>query len=577
MKRTQRFFLLAAAVSLLVTPLVGCDSKAKKGEIPKTAENRLTQLSETLPANSQFGVIVPDLEKFRSKAKSARSTVDRIYSMDKVVAQAKNDGISELLKGDEMYKAETWKSYGIAPNSGAALGYVDFHTVLTTYIDDKKKFNDKLLPKLESGLKDAETKTTKIGEQEVKHAKVEDGEVYWAFIGKQLVMMTPADRSPPGSDKPTPTKETFKSVLEVKKEKSLNTDTGFANYKKAAGDRPVYVYFPFSEMMRKQMLADATGVEKQVTTQVADSIQGFGLVTDTKENRIETRFWIGLTKKGKKYADDMLKSEVTGDWTKFTTKGTLAGMRMAGNWKNVYDSYKKSASEEDIKQMEQQFAMAKKMTGLDIQKDVIDNLTGQTGLYVYGIGGKASMQMMANPLALLPKLEALFVMKFGDAKALTKVSDALAKMGGDSVTKRPLKGKDGEVKEIQVIEAASAQGMMKMASGFRVFVHEDTLALAAPSVKEPNVHKMLTGKAEGSVAGADTLDLGAKFAEAKHTSALWLNFERVREIFGDMVASLPSKETKDMVNEIEEVLISTEQKDNGAFVDFTVDLVPAKK
>jgi hypothetical protein len=189
-------------------------------------------------------------------------------------------------------------------------------------------------------------------------------------------------------------------------------------------------------------------------------------------------------------------------------------------------------------------------------------------------------------------------MKFGDAETLSKLADTVAGMR-ENVDLRPLQvgeGDDETNESVQVLEMQMPPGgMTELATEkppsdregeedpkpapARAYVHEDTMVLAASAIPEERIGMMLTGDGEGAtpLSDAEQLDLGAKFAETDRMSGLYVNFERLRYIFSDMLETAPvPKNIKTSIRQLEEALLSTTTREQGFFIDLTQDLVPAQ-
>ncbi|MFB6350698.1 MAG: hypothetical protein ABEN55_17315 [Bradymonadaceae bacterium] len=591
MRTRTTIFLTALMSVLLLGTGIGCDS-SKDGAVPESAQGRLQQTTENLPADTDFAYVISDLAGFRSNAEATKTTVERLFPLSSVLQQAKNSDAGSKFFNDkgklQVFKKDFWKKSGIVPDGAFTLGMVDYNKVLLTYVADKKKFEKDLLSDLDV---DAKPKSEKIAGKSVKTLETGDGTVVWNYRGKLATVLFPeGDDAATGDVKTPSTKETFKRVVNLKPEKSLHQSSGFKKFKSAAGDRPALAYARLTPHIKRGMLQGGEGeFNKKFAQNVEDSLDGFGFILETDKNRIDSRMWIGLTDKGKKHFDKMFRSAVTANWNSFMSADTLLAIRSAGNWKQIWNSLTAAMPEKDRKKMKKNFQMAKSSTGVDFQKDVIDNLNGQTGLVVNGIGGQATAKLLQNPASILTKLEAVYLLKFGDAKTLDKLVGKVGNLSDKNVTVRPLKPKDGKADDsIKTIEMTIPKkglvGMMIAQQGgsamagkkapVRFYVHKDTIALATSAIPEADVQKMLKGEGAGKpIKDASNLALGAKFASQKHLSGLYLNFDRFRAIFGNLVSQVPMASVQNAVKTLDEGMLSTEAADKGAWVNLTIDMV----
>lgn len=596
--KIRRWTLALGLLLLFGGGTIGCESDSE-ASIPESSDKRMQATTQSLPSDAQMAVVFSDLATFRKGGKEAKATIDRLTSTEKMLGTETRTGFAKDFVGDasfeKMFEKKFWEERGVAPDSSFALSAVDYNQVVQTYVDDKKAFEKTL-----TGDGDAKTKSMKVAEEDAKKLERDGKPVVWTYDGKQVTLVYPAEEMKPENAEATPPKETLARVLKTEKKDSLHSTSGFKKFKNAAGDRPSIVYLNLKPILESQDLEGRSDRYKQFAKALRTSVDGGGLIVDTSDNkRIETRLWVGLSEKGKKRFDKTFKTSVQADFTKFATQKTLAGLRLEVDWKALWNSVEGTMPKQQKTMLEAQFKKAKESTGLDIRKDVIGNLSGQAGIFIYGIGGKASPELLAQPTRALQDLEALYVMKFGDAETLSNIADTVAGLSEDYLELRPLQvGEEGEkVESIQVLDMKMPPGgMTQLAAGqppaesegdeepkpapLRGYVHEDTLMLAASAIPEKRVRTMLTGNGEGDgpLSDAKNLDLGAKFAKTERMSGLYLNFERLRGIFSNILQSptIPTN-IRESVGKLEEGLLSTTPKEKGLFVDLTLDLVPAEE
>lgn len=589
--RSAYSFIALVAAALLVGSLVGCDRG--DGAIPDSADGRMKDTTQALPADTQMAFVLSDLAHFRKSAKDAQKTLDRVFPVETLLDRVQASGPAEDFIGDEgvkIFKKKFWKDIGVAPDSAFTLGIVDYNAVGVTYVADKKKFEKEFTEE-----NDAKPQKFKVAGSEAKSLESDDGTIVWAYQGKRATVVLPSKEiAEDAGEQPVETKKTLERILKTKEDGSLASSSAFQKYSEAAGDRPTLAFFRLEPFVDESELQGNSKYAQKFQKSFTESLDGAGLVLDTETNRVQARMWFGLTDQGKKNVDSMFTSPVQGDWSKYATDQTLIALRSAGNLKSFWNSVESTMSEEDKKQFEQNLKMANEATGLDIRKDVLENLNGQSGLFIYGIGGEATPELFGNPMKALTKLRALYAMKFGDAETLTTLSKKAEELGDKYVDRRPLELKDGQKKvdAIQVLDlkmpagglvgmmgggmpGAAEKGEPKMAP-IRFFVHEDSLLLASSTISEAQIHQFLTGKGGDAkpLTEVEKLDLGAKFAQDEQLSGFYVNFERFRSIFGNLVKNVPMASVKKAANTLEELLLATDLQENGLFVDLSVDLLP---
>lgn len=587
----RRFVCALAATSLLAGGLVGCEGD--EGSVPDSADQRLKAATQSLPADAQMSFIFSDLEKFRSATKDTKATVDRLTSTENMLTSQTRSGFAAEFMGEapftKLLEKKFWKDRGVAPNSSVAISAVDYNQVIHTYVNDKKAFE-----KAVTGEKKANTKSIKVAGQSAKKFETDDKTVVWSYDGKLLTLVYPSDEMATGDSEPAAPKATLKRVLETADKddaESLHATSGFQKFRDAAGDRPSLIYLNLQRILEEnQNLEGESDSYKKYAKAMQESVDGGGLIVETSDQkRISTRIWVGMTEEGKKQFDETFQTSVAADFPKFATDNTLMAMRLELDWSSVWES----VPSQQRKLLESQFAGAAEATGLEMQKDIIDNLDGQAGVFVYGIGGKSGAELMQNPMGAVSDLEALYMMKFGDAETLSKIAESVAGLSEKYLDLRPLQaGEDGEkIESIDVLDIKIPPGGMQNLTGMsgegaegepqpapaRAYFHEDTMMIAASAIPEANIRTMLTGKGDAttSLTESKKLDLGKKFANTERLSGVYVNFDRMAEVFGDILDSgmVPPSITEP-ADKLEEGLLSTESKEKGVFVDLSIDLAP---
>jgi len=589
------------AVCILSTLLVfvgvatACDSE---GEIPDASEKRLEAAVQSLPPDTQMALVFSDLQKFRKATTSTRATVDRLTSTERILSAQTDSGFAAQFMGDasfgDLLEKKFWKDRGIAPNSSFALSAVDYNQVVHTYVEDKKAFEEALT----GG--DSSAETTQVAGSDAKKLDRDGRPVVWSYDGKLVTLVYPAEQMTTEETEPAAPTATLEKVLEVggqEDAKSLHETSGFQKYREAAGDRPSIVYLNLEPILERQDLQGRSERYKNYAKAIRNSVDGGGLVVETSDReRITSRLWVGLTEQGQTYFEDTFKTSVPADFTKYATDNTLLGLRLDLDWSSIWSTAEDNMAKAQKNLVEEQFATAREMADLDIREQVIKNLDGQAGLFLYGIGGKASSKLLANPLRALPKLEALFVMKFGDADTLSTIAEAVAGLDEERLDLGALEVGDEKVEAVRVLEATIPPGALggitagasdskdagsneddpePRSAPVRAYIHEDTLMLATNAIPKTRIRKMFTGEGDGPapLTASEKLDLGGTFAETERLSGLYVNFDRLEDIFGELLQSglLPASVTEP-IGTLQEGMLSTAPSETGIFVDLRVDL-----
>jgi hypothetical protein len=573
--------LVALAAALTFgTLMTGCKDE---GEMPDSAEERVEQMGNRLPADTELATVVGDLAKMRDSINTAKNKLGDSVPMTALFEeQAKNE------LGVDITDPESWKKSGIAPDGGLTLAVVNDRPVFMTYVKDKKKFEKHFSDQIKKSYDIEGMPKSEGGDTKIKIMGKEDGDqVAWTYFGElAIVSFPPADNF---DGEPGPIVDTVKAVATTKEENALAQTQGYKDFTKAlAKDNALAVYVNTGKFLDEDRMKDIESNTDELGVASAEwikeNVDGAGLGMNVDGNKATVRAWFGFNEATTKSLKAVNTPTSAAPFESLATQNTLAGLRMSVNWDEFWKLYMDAMPEDERKQFEKQIAQAGQMAGdnLDIQKDVIDQMSGNIGVFFYGANIGELMKSRARGMAgTIPHLGLIATVEFKSDKALDKIVKGLVESSKGAVERRPLKLESGEAADgIEVLAVKN----MKETPG-QLYMQGSKLAFATSALSEQSMYEYMTGKREeGNLADADKLDLGENFAGEEKYNGLYVNVVRAKNhLMGQkdknpMIAQM-IKPAETFLNTVEEMSLTSEVTDMGGFMTLTVDMVPgaAKK
>lgn len=565
---------LAAALSFagLTT---GCKDK---GEMPDSADERLEQMGNRLPADTEMATVVGDLEKMRTSITTAKETLgDTVPMADLFEEQAKEE------LGVDLTDAESWKKAGIAPDGGLTLAVVNERPVFMTYVKDKKKFEKHFSDQIKKTYDIDGMPKTEGGDTKVKVLGSEDAEqVAWTYFGELVIVSFPPAENFEGE--PGPIVDTVKAVATTKEENALAQTQGYKDFSKAlAADNALAVYINTGKFLDEERMEELKSETDEIGKATADwiknNVEGAGLGMNVDGNTAKLRTWFGFNDETTKALKEVNQPPSAAPFQDLATQNTLAGLRISLNWDKFWSMYLDAMPETERKQLEKQLSQAGQMAGneLDVQKDVIDQLSGNIGVFFYGANlGEIMNSRTRGMMGMVPNLGLVLAVEFKSDKALDKVVSALVDGSKGAVERRALELDSGETNDdIEVLDVKNT----KQTPG-RLYIHGSKLAFGTSAISEQSMFEYMTGERdEGPLADAENLDLGESFASQEKYNGLYVNVVRAKNHLMDQKDSNPMvaqmiQPAQKFLNSVEEVALTSEINDIGGFLTLTVDLVP---
>jgi hypothetical protein len=568
-----RLALLSLFIMLVAG--LGCDALGcGSGSVPGSASDRVTDMAEHLPKKTQMSFVVGDLAGMRASLETARDTVGDMVPTDLIQEQAKNE------LGIDVFNAESWKKSGIAENGGLTLSVFNKRPVLVTYVTDKQKFEKAFADQLKKsmGLEGA-AKSQKVDGATVKTIGSDDQTVAWAYDGKLVVAVFPVseDLSELDTDgEATGAKKAAATLAGLDSDKSLASVASYNEFNAAlASEQSMAVFINTTEALTEERMKALEQSRDMMTSMAApwvkENVDAIGLSMHVESNTMKFRTWADLPEKVAKRAQEIMTPTVPGPIESFATENTMAALRTSVDMPKLWAFYKETLPKDQREQMLSELEGTSEKIGIDVEKDIINQLTGNLGVLFYGVdqsvldgaGGNVVSAAMMQPFKLLAVMVPL---QFKDKASLEKVVSALNKTAGGMATRSKVKG-DVEVLKMKNVTQPRGQ----------VFLQENLLVYATNAFSDDSVYQYITGeRKEKNLTEADKLNLGKELAAGEKYNGLYVNFVRAQKQLGDVLAKTQPQAAK-LLKKIEEAALTMSVTENGAFVDLTIDLAPNTK
>ncbi len=518
----------------------GCDKKGT-ASIPKDADSRISTMAAKLPAGTEAALFVGDVAKMRTSLNDINTLSDAIPELGATQKQV------EAEIGFDPLDANSWKQAGIPDNSALSVSFVNNRTVIMVFVEDRQKFDTMLSEKLKKAMDSTEApKAQDVGGKQVKVMGKDKEQIAWLHDGKLAIIATSVlDEKFTYGDTSGAADFVAKLPATKEAESALKTPQ-FAQYTKGiTSDYSVGAFANIqailkNEALRKEIEQNQDPSTKEIYDRLEKEAQiaGLGLHQDGQSFKITALY--GADEATNKELAALGKPTAKSPFTPFASESMLLGVRTSLNTEKLWAYYMKNLPEEQKAQIVKGLQDAGKQAQIDIEKDIINNLTGNVGIFLYGLNAGAMMGAMNNPQKAAQSLNLAVGVQFKDAKNITMLLDKVKAQAGITPVE-----KDG----VQVIMLPQEMGA--------IYVKDNLLVFGAKELKEADALSLMNGKApNGKLSG----ELGSQFASDAPYGGLYVNIDKVSAIVNLLAANTP---VSDVLNKIGEVALTTDNTDGG--------------
>ncbi len=558
------------ALLLVLLFAFGCDKCGnKEATIPATPKERVQDIATHMPAKVEALVFLSDLKKTREGINVVK---DRFSGLGFVEGFEKS---FQTNFGLNLTDRESWKRAGIAPDATAAIGAYRSRIIFTTYVENRQQFEKILTDKAKNAFQiKSVTKNETVGGHKMKILSDDPArQIAWLYKGKLAIVCMPATSVKEALDDGTGSL-VLADIAGTKKEVALGSTEGFKAFQKDIGEAStVSVFFNPVEYMNSDDFKAAMKDNPEVEAGAAwtkQNVQYAGLGVNVTDNQADAKLRVGMKGDVAKQVVDALKPPQKFDWNGFSTQLVLLGLRFSFDAKKVWKLITDNLPDEDRRGMQRSLKMQSQALNLDIETEIINKLTGNIGVFFYGVSGGIQSLMPGASKGADPWTKAGLIvsLQFDEPASVTSAVDKMMSPLAMMLSRKPVTIDDAPVEGWEMLEVTGpgAPGRLYI-NGANVYFA--TMALAPKSVIEYATNK----RSEGRLKDAEGMDLGKAFAGEAPFNGLYLNAARLRDNVGPMLMMYPQAS---FLNDIEEASLKLDAEPNGGIAHLVIDLKPKK-
>ena len=546
---------------------LGCDKEGNE-KMPKTAEGRVQALADHIPAEAEAALFVGDIGKMSQSLGQVREVLGAVPQI-----AATQQMLTQQLGFDPL-DASSWSKMGVEPDSGFTIALVNNRAAIMTYVKDRQKF-DAALSKQAQGLTGAQAATPKVesvGDIKVKLMAGTDAtkQLAWAHRGELVVIGTPALAAELGGDQQMTAPQFVAKLATQKEEAGLAKSAGFKKFAGAfEGDKWVFTAYanpttikahPSYKSYRDRV--DDGSLLAPLLGRVEKSADALGLgIAQTSPTQLSVTAYMGADEETVKLVREIGKPAASSPWKSIATQDTLLGLRTSIDLPKAWAYYQTQMSDEQKQTVAQNFARMQKEFGIDFERDIITNMTGNIGLFFYNFDMGTIMANMRDPMGIARALNIGVGVQFKDEASVKQIVDKIKLSRGEGVTTRAAKIGDKEVADVTVFSDSQ---------GVPMYVHKNLMFFGPPALKEEEAARYLTNQAIAKPLATSDRALGKRFGGDAPYNGLYLNVDRTMTALGPMGGMIPAS-IKGSIDQVSEASVSFDSSDRGLFATF--DLV----
>ncbi len=510
-------------VALGAFALTGCD----KDKMPDTAEARVQDMAEHLPKSSEGAIFVGDVSEMRTTMNLVKGSVGDVVPQMEATQKQLTDQV-----GFDPLDENAYKQAGVYPNSGAAVAFVENRSAMMVYVKERQKFDAALTAQAKKAFEiDSAPKSEKKGELTIKVLGTEPSkQIAWTHAGKLAIIAAPVVESEvEGEIKPVA--DFIASLANTKKAESVATTEQFKTFSKAVDasyalgayiNVKALIANPTYQAKREELAKSEQEKNSLKEFEEIGEVLALGVTSEGTEVRIDAFF--GADDKTNKLVMKHGPSEATSPFDGFATEAILLGLRTSLKPGITWTSYKESLGEQRLNAVKQQMASTEQQLGIDIEKDIIANLTGNAGLFFYGINIGAAMGAAQNPMAALKALNLAVGVQFKDDKAMMEVANKIVAKAAEANPDVKMRAVVVDGKEVAEIRVVAPDPSMKF------FFGKDLMVFGTQDLTEQAGYEYIMGKSSEAKLSEGKTDIGKSFGAPKPYNGLYVNVDKLNTI-----------------------------------------------
>ena len=549
-----RFALLAVAALALTAD---CDGGCSCGgtpatQVPATPEARVEACASHLPSQTDLAFFFVEMDGVRSSVDILSRRFRGSLPVDAYRAEV------QTLIGVDLLDKGTYASAGVHPDGGFCVGVYRETPLLLLWVTDEERFRGKAIASIRKYYRVSdEPQEVAPGRYRVN---AEGLDLAWERLpsGMTAVVFGSAGKR----KAPRPSVDVLEEIVAVTADESLGKVDEFGAFRDAVATQwPASVYMNTPRLLSfyKSFDPSLKGYQKEVIDAVGEQIRwtGVGWKADASAAHGRAFFGVqqatmdkvaGLEQPGKRAP--RFHRMVGEDAYLFVRTGIDAALF----WKE----YQALMPERQRKYVQRLFKNLEASTQIDIEKDVIQNATGNVGVAIYGVdpllfgARRATERMRAVSFVAMIQLR--------DPASFTGILDRIIAELGGAIRREELPGG---------IVRYGFDPNSSTAPPFAIFMKDDVATLATTTVDADTVQGLLLGNAAALHNKLDSDQARALF-EAETATGVYVNMPRVRE----KVSALGAGLIDSLLGPQREIVVRLSLQPGGIAADGTIALEP---
>ena len=559
-KRVALMTFRLLLLSLVISFSLAC--KNGQSQMPKDPLERTDVFASHLPSDAESLLVIPEIKVFREKAKKVKSNLGDSGMVDQVQKQFQKSFGIDLLDD------QSWSKAGLSADSSLGLAMYRDRPMVYMYVENRQKFEQTIIARMEAAFQfKGSTKTTKVGDYQVKYLSDDPAkQIAWLYDGK-LVMIAMPSLSKTGALESGGAALVLTDARAVKPEASYKSLKMFPKFKERFVSKfPLVALLPVENYLKnadvqKRIKERPNG--KRAEEMIRKYAEYFVAAVDVKGQRISANLFVAGNDQFNTLVKVLTKMEAEGKWDTLVTEKTGLGIRLSVDPMGVYGFAQAAMGEGDVRRFKRKMGKAGDSLGIDIEKDVLTALTGQAGIFFYGIAGSPMALASGDPETIANKVGLMISLSFKSKVALDSLVNKIIQNPGWTVD--DVKSESGEI-----LDGLKSIGL-PVPAPVRILVYQERLVIAAPALGEQTIYDYLAGKREKDkkIGDVEGFDLGKEFATAKSFNGIYANLHRLKVNPGQILSMVGAGF---LIESFQELQLQVAPDDIGLKISFTADM-----
>ncbi len=549
-----RFTLIACALGALVMT-ADCDGGCSCGGeaklvIPATPVERVNACASHLPSQTDLALFFTEMDGVRSSVDVLSKRFSGSLPVDAYRAEV------QTLVGVDLLDKTTYAQAGIHADAGFCVAVYRETPLLLLYVTDADKFRGHAIASIRKYYRvTAEPSEVAPGRWRIDA----DGlDLAWERLPSGLTAVVFGSA---GKRKaPRPSVDVLAEIVAVEADSSLGSVEAFGTYRDTVAVRwPASIYMNTPRLLSfyKSFDPSLKGYQKEVIDAVGEQIRwtGVGWKADGAAAQGQAFFGVnpetlakveGLENPGKR--SPRFHRMVGDDAYLFVRTGVDAALF----WKE----YQALMPERQRKYVQRIFKNLKASTQIDLEKDVIQNATGNVGIAIYGVqpvlfGARRAVERMQA-------VSFVAMIQLSDPQGFSGILDRIIGELGGAIRREGLPGG---------IIRYGFDPNSSTAPPFAIFMKDDVATLATTTVDTETVRNLLSGESP-ALHKKVASDAARTLFEADKATGLYVNMPKVREKISVLGAGLINS----LLGPQREIVVQLSLTPHGIAADATIAL-----